>query len=81
MDTKCMKPFNGKHPKVMSDIIKGYNIDFDPSSIRYKPNMKDLRRRVLNKLGKITGWYPGEYKNYKKLKLKQSDSVQIMKSD
>jgi glycosyltransferase involved in cell wall biosynthesis len=67
MDTKCMRPFTGTHPAVMKDRIKNYELDFNPSMINYKPNFKDIKRRISNKIGKLTGWYPGEYKNYKLL--------------
>jgi glycosyltransferase involved in cell wall biosynthesis len=65
MDTKCMKLFTDTHPAVMKDKIKSYKLDFNPSMVDYKPNFKDIRRRISNKIGKLTGWYPGEYKNYK----------------
>lgn len=68
MDTRCMKPFTGKHPAVMHERIEKYKTDFNPAMIRYKPKFKDIRRRIQNKIGKLTGWYPGEYKNYILLK-------------
>ena len=70
MDTQCMKPFKGRHPEVMSRKIESYKIDFNPSMINYTPGLKDIRRRLSNKIGKLTGWYPGEYKNYILLKRK-----------
>ncbi|MFH0975012.1 MAG: glycosyltransferase family 2 protein [Spirochaetota bacterium] len=72
MDTKCMKPFTGKHPAVMKDKIKSYKVDFNPAMVDYKPKFKDLRRRLQNKIGRLTGFYPGEYKNYKLLKTDNS---------
>lgn len=70
MDTKCMKRFTGGHPAVMKKSVSEYRNEFDPSMIEYKPNFRDIRRRVQNKIGKFTGYYPGEYKNYKLLKNK-----------
>jgi hypothetical protein len=69
MDTKCMKPFRKKHPDVMQRRIDNYKIEFNPSMINYKPRFKDIKRRISNKIGKLTGWYPGEYKNYKLIKI------------
>lgn len=70
MDPACMKPFTGIHPSVMKEKIKSYDIDFHPSKVNFRPRIKDIRRRIANRIGKITGWYPGEYKNYKLLKNK-----------
>ncbi len=68
MDTKCMKPFKKKHPEVMQKRIENYKIEFNPTMINYKPRFRDIKRRISNKIGKLTGWYPGEYKNYRLLK-------------
>ena len=68
MDPKCMKQFSGAHPDVMTERVKNYSIDFNPSQVLFKPKIKDIRRRISNRIGKLTGWYPGEYKNYKALK-------------
>ncbi len=67
MDPKCMRPFKGRHPDVMKKKVTEYQIDFDPSKVHFKPKTKDIRRRISNKVGKLTGWYPGEYRNYKLL--------------
>ena len=63
-----MKRFKGKHPTVMDKRIKKYNIEFDPTMVAFKPKFKNYRRRVQNKIGKLTGYYPGEYRNYKLIK-------------
>ena len=68
MDPRCMKPFTGSHPEIMKDRIASYKIDFDPSKVNFNPGLKDNRRRIANKIGKLTGWYPGEYRNYRLLK-------------
>lgn len=65
-----MKRFRGRHPAIMEERVKNYAIAFDPSMVSFKPGLKDIKRRVANRIGKITGWYPGEYRNYKLLKKK-----------
>ena len=65
-----MKPFSGAHPDVMTERVKSYTIDFNPSQVLFRPGIRDIRRRISNIVGKLTGWYPGEYKNYKALKSK-----------
>lgn len=71
MDPKCMRPFTDRHPEVMKERIDGYKIIFDPSMVNYRPSIKDRRRRIVNEIGKLIGFYPGEYKNYRLLKGKQ----------
>lgn len=57
--------FTGTHPKVMQERIKKLNWTFEPDlSIQYS-SMKDRFKRIV---GKLTGWYPGEYKNYRLLR-------------
>lgn len=57
-----VKKFSGTHPLVMQPRIARKNWPFQPDlSVRYY-NAKDRMKRTI---GKITGWYPGEYKNYK----------------
>ena len=59
-----LKKFDGTHPKVMQDRIKrvNWNFDFDPSKKNF-----GLKNKFLYSLEKLTGWRPGEYKNYKKI--------------
>lgn len=54
--------FTGTHPDVMNKRIKAlnWNFSFDPSKKKLP-----LKSRVLHSIEKITGWRPGEYKNYK----------------
>jgi hypothetical protein len=56
-----VKKFDETHPAVMLDRIKRKNWPFQPDlSLRYY-NFKDRLKRVI---GNTTGWFPGEYKNY-----------------
>jgi hypothetical protein len=60
-----VKKFMDTHPSVMLPRIARKNWVFNPNlSIRYA-SAKDRFKRVI---GELTGWYPGEYKNYKMLK-------------
>lgn len=60
-----IKPFEGTHPAVMTDRIRRKNWKFEPDlSIKYY-SFKDRMKRTI---GELTGWYPGEYKNYRILK-------------
>lgn len=57
-----IKPFEGTHPAVMADRISRMNWKFEPDlSLRYG-SFKDWIKKTV---GGLTGWYPGEYKNYK----------------
>lgn len=62
---KAIEPvalFEGTHPSVMLERVANQNWDYHPDlSLRYA-SMKDRFKRFM---GKWTGWYPGEYKNYK----------------
>jgi hypothetical protein len=57
-----LKPFGGTHPAVMHERIARMNwkFDFDIS----RKNM-GLKSRILHGIEKLTGWRPGEYRNYK----------------
>jgi glycosyltransferase involved in cell wall biosynthesis len=54
--------FKGTHPEVMHERIKSlnWNFSFDPSKKRLP-----VKSRFLHSIEKLTGWRPGEYKNYK----------------
>jgi hypothetical protein len=54
--------FKGTHPVVMKKRIaeKNWTFDFDPTKKKLSAKYK-----LLNKIEKITGWKPGEYRNYK----------------
>lgn len=59
-----LEKFEGTHPAVMQKRIDAVNwkFSFDPTVLKKKT---DLRRRVLQKIERLTGWRIGEYKNYK----------------
>lgn len=54
--------FADTHPAVMLPRIKRKNWDFKPNVSMKYASVKDAFKRIV---GKSTGWYPGEYKNYK----------------
>lgn len=57
-----VRRFNGTHPAVMQDRIRQQNWQFEPDlSLRYA-SFKDRIKRMI---GEATGWYPGEYRNYR----------------
>lgn len=59
-----IKRFEGTHPLVMKERIARKNWDYKPDlSIKYT-SKKDMIKRTIFKL---TGWLPGEYRNYKLL--------------
>jgi glycosyltransferase involved in cell wall biosynthesis len=63
-DTKRepIRKFIGTHPAVMKKRIERKNWEFNPDlSLKYASS-KDRLKRVI---GRLTDWYPGEYRNYK----------------
>jgi len=59
-----IRKFTESHPQVMKERIAKQNWTFNPDlSLKYS-SFKDKFKRVM---GELTGWYPGEYKNYKRL--------------
>lgn len=54
--------FTGTHPSVMQERIKARNWQFE-----YDTRVRNLslRKRILLKIEKISGWRPGENRNYK----------------
>jgi len=57
-----LRKFTEGHPEVMQERIKRKNWSFNPDlSLRYS-SFKDRFKRVIRTW---TGWYPGEYRNYK----------------
>lgn len=57
-----LRHFEGSHPFVMNERVKALNwhFNFDPSKKRLP-----LKSRVLHGIEEITGWRPGEYRNYR----------------
>lgn len=57
--------FTGTHPAIMHPRIARKNWNYQPDlSIRYA-NFKDWLKRTI---GRFTGWFPGEYRNYKRIR-------------
>ncbi len=54
--------FKGSHPAVMKNRVKALNweFNFDPSK-----KQLPLKSRFLHGIEQLTGWRPGEYRNYK----------------
>lgn len=54
--------FKGSHPEVMKNRVKALNweFNFDPSK-----KQLPLKSRILHRVEQLTGWRPGEYRNYK----------------
>lgn len=54
--------FTESHPEVMQQRIsqKNWKFSFDPTQKRFS-----LKQRILLFIEKLSGWRPGEYKNYK----------------
>ncbi len=56
--------YQGTHPEVMKNRIKAlnWNFSFDPSKKKLP-----LKSRLLHGIESLTGWRPGEYRNYRLL--------------
>ena len=68
IDPTTVVTFQGDHPPQMQKRIKSWSLNFDPQKVRYKPTLKTYKYRLIDFIGAHTGWYPGEYKNYKVIK-------------
>jgi hypothetical protein len=63
--TEPVVKFEGTHPALMADRIRRKNWPFNPDpSLKYA-SAKDKFKRII---AEWTGWFPGEYKNYKIIK-------------
>ena len=63
--TEPVIKFEGTHPAIMKERILRKNWPFNPDpSLKYA-SAKDKFKRII---AKWTGWFPGEYKNYRLLK-------------
>jgi hypothetical protein len=56
--------FQGTHPELMKERIQQKNWPFNPDPRLKYASLKDKMKRII---AKWTGWFPGEYKNYKRL--------------
>lgn len=57
-----LRRFEGTHPAVMQRRIAAVNWQFVGDPTRYRFSMKDRVKRAVERL---TGWRPGEYRNYR----------------
>ena len=57
-----LAPFTGTHPMTMKDRIAAMDWEFTYDPARGKHSLKE---DLLHRIEKITGWRPGEYKNYR----------------
>ncbi len=57
-----LQKFKGRHPQVMQDRIDRMNwaFSFDPTQKKF-----GIKERLSRWIEQMTGWRPGEYKNYK----------------
>jgi glycosyltransferase involved in cell wall biosynthesis len=58
----ALTTFKGTHPEVMRKRIDAMNWKFSYDLSKKKFKVKDRLKRIVEK---ITGWRPGEYKNYR----------------
>jgi glycosyltransferase involved in cell wall biosynthesis len=57
-----LAPFTGTHPFVMTERISRQDWEFDPALSQSRPG---LVQSLLYAIEKMTGWRPGEYRNYR----------------
>ena len=57
-----LQKFNESHPTVMQKRVREQNWKFEYNPIKVKLT---LRYKISNWIEKISGWRPGEYKNFK----------------
>jgi hypothetical protein len=63
--TEPVIKFESTHPALMKERILRKNWPFNPDPELKYASAKDKLKRMI---AKWTGWYPGEYKNYKLIK-------------
>jgi hypothetical protein len=68
IDPYLVSEFQDTHPLIMKDRIDNWKFEFEPDKFNYKTSSKDIRKRMTDKIDKITSWKIGEYKNYKLIK-------------
>lgn len=59
-----LQHFRETHPQVMQDWIKMNHNSFDPLSLPYHFELRDLRLILGDVIEKLSGWRMGEYKGY-----------------
>ena len=62
--TLFLERFAGTHPKVMQDRIARQALKYEPPAGSNRRGLKDLLKHWVQRL---TGWRPGEYRNFKRL--------------
>lgn len=62
--TMHLERFEGTHPKVMHERVarQGWSYTPDPGSVR-----REVKDRLKHWVERLTGWRPGEYRNFKQL--------------
>jgi hypothetical protein len=68
IDPYLIAEFKDTHPAIMKDRIDSWKFAFEPEKFNYKASSKEIRKRITDKIDKITGYKIGEYKNYKLIK-------------
>ncbi len=60
-----LERFTGSHPRVMLDRVeqKRWKVDLLAAPMVF--TLKDCRKFLARNIEKLTGWLPGEYKNYR----------------
>lgn len=59
-----VRPYEGTHPAVMADWIAGQDWPFEPDT-RVLPWLRSQPREAISAaIERLTGWRPGEYRNY-----------------
>lgn len=61
-DIDVLSRFTGTHPEIMQERIRQMNWTFDRDMSRNRFGLKD---RVTRAIERISGWRPGEYRNYR----------------
>lgn len=57
-----LETFTGSHPKLMRPLIEAQDWEFEFDRSQVKLSFKDW---LLYRIEKLTGWRPGEYRNYR----------------
>jgi hypothetical protein len=63
-----LKKFSGSHPKVMREWIQQHRNELDVHALPLAFHWKDISLAISDGIEGMTGWRPGEYKNFKLIK-------------